>query len=168
MGIWQESLHVVMRVSRCVRGRGADSARTRVGDEAGSRASVHGPVGGRQARGERTRRGPGRHVLALSSLAGAFLLIVNRAKHKGGALPATPPERDGQDARGQAAAAFSSDDDARLSEILAAVGTPSQLGALLSDYYRDKARADRTSRELLYLHLGIAIGALRNVTGARG
>jgi hypothetical protein len=54
------------------------------------------------------------------------------------------------------------DDDARLREILEAVGsTPSQLGALLYDYYRDKARADRSSRELLYLHLGIAIGALR-------
>jgi hypothetical protein len=144
--------------------------RTRVGDEAaGSRASVHGPVGGGQARGARTRRGPGRYVLALSSLAGAFLFIVNRAKHKESGVPAiTPPEREGHDTRGQAAAAINADDDARLSEILAAVGAPSQLGALLSDYYRDKARADRTSRELLYLHLGIAIGALRNVPGARG
>ena len=59
------------------------------------------------------------------------------------------------------------DDDARQREILEAVGSPAQLGALLYDYYRDKARADRVSRELLYLHLGVAIGALRNVTGAR-
>jgi hypothetical protein len=54
------------------------------------------------------------------------------------------------------------DDDARQREILEAVGgTPSELGALLYDYYRDKPRADRSSRELLYLHLAIAIGALR-------
>ena len=127
---------------------------TRVGDEAaGSGASVHGPVSGGQGRGDRTRRGPGRRFLALSSLTGACLLIVTRAKHKGGAVPATPPEREGVGTRGHSGAAISSDDDARLSEILAAVGTPSQLGALLSDYYRDKARADRTSRDLLYLHL---------------
>jgi hypothetical protein len=62
----------------------------------------------------------------------------------------------------EADAASRPDDDARLREILEAVGsTPSELGALLYDYYRDKARADRSSRELLYLHLGIAIGALR-------
>jgi hypothetical protein len=101
-------------------------------------------------------------------LAGAFLLLINRARHKGGAVPATTPERDRHDTRGQATAALNPDDDARLSEILAAVGNPSQLGALLSDYYRDKARADRTSRELLYLHLGIASGALRNATRAEG
>jgi hypothetical protein len=59
------------------------------------------------------------------------------------------------------------DDDARQRESLEAVGSPAQLGALLYDYYRDKARADRVSRELLYLHLGVAIGALRNVTAAR-
>ena len=54
------------------------------------------------------------------------------------------------------------DDDARQREILEAVGgTPSELGTLLYEYYRDKPRADRSSRELLYLHLGIAIGALR-------
>jgi hypothetical protein len=59
-------------------------------------------------------------------------------------------------------AASSADDDARLREILEAVGSaPSELGALLYDYYRDKDRADRTSRELLYLHLGIAAGVLR-------
>jgi len=64
--------------------------------------------------------------------------------------------------KGKADAASRSDDDARLRDILEAVGgTPAHLGALLYDYYRDKARADRTSRELLYLHLGIAIGALR-------
>ena len=63
---------------------------------------------------------------------------------------------------GKADGASRPDDDARLREILEAVGgAPSDLGALLYDYYRDKARADRTSRELLYLHLGIAIGALR-------
>ena len=160
MNIWRKSLHGVKRVAHPVR--------TRVGDEAaGSRASVQDPVDGGQARDERTRRGPGRHFLALSSLAGAFLLLINRARRKGGAVPATTPERDKHDTR-QATAALNSDDDARLSEILAAVGTPSQLGRLLSDYYRDKARADRTSRELLYLHLGIASGALRNATGAEG
>jgi hypothetical protein len=106
--------------------------------------------------------------VALSSLAGAFLLIVNQVKHKKGAVPTTPPPRNWQETSRPAAAALSSDDDARLSEILAAMGNPSQLGTLLSDYYRDKARADRTSRELLYLHLGITIGALRNATGARG
>jgi hypothetical protein len=63
---------------------------------------------------------------------------------------------------GGADAAGSADDDARLCEILEAVGSaPSHLGALLYDYYRDKGRADRTSRELLYLHLGIAAGVLR-------
>ena len=62
---------------------------------------------------------------------------------------------------GKADAASRLDDEARLREILEAVGSaPSHLGALLCDYYRDKARADRTSRELLYLHLGIAAGAL--------
>ena len=63
---------------------------------------------------------------------------------------------------GTADAASNADDDARLREILEAVGSaPSHLGALLYDYYRDKSRADRTSRELLYLHLGIAAGVLK-------
>ena len=74
----------------------------------------------------------------------------------------TKPRATGESQDGTADAANRPDDDARQREILEAVGsTPSHLGTLLYNYYRDKARADRTSRELLYLHLGIAAGALK-------
>lgn len=52
------------------------------------------------------------------------------------------------------------DDEQRLRAIEAAAGTPASVD-LLHAYYADLDRANRTPRSLLYLHLGLLVGLLR-------
>jgi hypothetical protein len=52
------------------------------------------------------------------------------------------------------------DDKARLTAIMGAVDDPERLAGLIYEYYRESARADRTSRSSMYLHMGILAGAL--------
>jgi hypothetical protein len=41
------------------------------------------------------------------------------------------------------------------------------MAARIGDYYRDLDRADRTPRGLMYLHLGMLLGALLDAKGIR-
>lgn len=53
------------------------------------------------------------------------------------------------------------DDDRRSHEqIMAAVADPAELVARLRDHYADRDRADRTSREAMYLHIGMLCGVV--------
>lgn len=55
------------------------------------------------------------------------------------------------------------DDVTKLREILRVESVDDLLG-LIHAYYDDRARADRTPRALLYVHLGIVMGLLDKVT----
>lgn len=43
---------------------------------------------------------------------------------------------------------------------MAAVADPAELVARLRDHYADRDRADRTSREAMYLHIGMLCGVV--------
>lgn len=47
--------------------------------------------------------------------------------------------------------------------IIDAVRQPRELARLVRGYYRDADRADRTSREMIYLHMGLMIGVLEQL-----
>jgi hypothetical protein len=53
-----------------------------------------------------------------------------------------------------------SDDDALLLRAIAEAGDQVTAAARIRDYYRDRDRADRTPRSILYLHLGMLSGIL--------
>jgi hypothetical protein len=58
------------------------------------------------------------------------------------------------------------DDRARLAAIHE-TSDPEQIVTRMYDYYHDRDRADRTSREQMYLHLGMLSGLVMRVIGER-
>ena len=55
--------------------------------------------------------------------------------------------------------AVTADDQKLLKEIMD-TREPERLAARLFDYYHDADRAERTSRKLMYLHMGMLTGAV--------
>lgn len=62
---------------------------------------------------------------------------------------------------------LTAEDHEKLDAILSVADLPTTLAALVYDYYRDRDRADRTPRTLIYLHLGMLTGALQSTLDAR-
>jgi hypothetical protein len=60
---------------------------------------------------------------------------------------------------------WATDDERSLKAILDALDDPLQLTARVFDHYRDSARAERTSRATMYLHLGILSSVVRRLAG---
>jgi hypothetical protein len=60
------------------------------------------------------------------------------------------------------------DDKKQLQQaIMDTAGKPREFVAAVHAYYRNRERSDETPRELLYLHLGMAIGVIMRLTDER-
>jgi len=55
-------------------------------------------------------------------------------------------------------ATLTDDDRERLNHIAATVDQPAACAQLIWSYYKDRDRADRTPRGIMYLHVGMLVG----------
>jgi hypothetical protein len=61
----------------------------------------------------------------------------------------------------------SDEDAATLATVHAALGDPKAFASKLIEYYADADRADRTSRSMMYLHLGQCLGVIARLLEER-
>lgn len=54
-----------------------------------------------------------------------------------------------------------------LEEIALSIDNPDKFSRLMLDFYDDLDRAERTNRRIIYLHIGILVGMIRNLIGEK-